>query len=67
MVTCTTRTYHSGSPMKLRLQLRILRVCPALNGSSEIQRFECSNTIEIRNGIIFYFYTKLPHIYREDP
>ena len=38
------------------------RLSPALNGSSEIWRFECS---EIRNGIIFYFHTGLPHIGRD--
>ena len=35
---------------------------PALNRSSEIQRFERSDAIEIRNGIISDFYTGLPHI-----
>ena len=32
---------------------------PALNGSS----FECSDAIEIRDGIIFDFYTGLPHVF----
>ena len=36
---------------------------PALNGSSPIRRFEGSDAIEIRNGIIFDFYTELPHMY----
>ena len=36
---------------------------PALNGSSALQRFERSNAIEIRNGIMFDFYPGLPHIY----
>ena len=35
---------------------------PALNGSSVQQRFERSNAIEIRNGIMFDFYPGLPHI-----
>ena len=35
---------------------------PALNESSDIRHFERSDTIEIRNGIIFDFYTGLPHI-----
>ena len=43
------------------------QVClsPALNGSSEIQRFEHSDVIEIRDGIIFdfYMYTGLPHLF----
>ena len=36
---------------------------PALNGSSALQRFERSNAIEIRNGIMFDFYLGLPHMY----
>ena len=36
---------------------------PALNGSSSLERFERSNAIEIRNGIVFDFYPGLPHIY----
>ena len=35
---------------------------PALNGSSALQCFECSNAIEIRNGIMFDFYPGMPHI-----
>ena len=35
---------------------------PALNGSSALQRFERSNVIEIRNGIMLDFYPELPHI-----
>ena len=34
---------------------------PALNGSSAIRRFEHSDAIEIRDGIIFDFYPGLPH------
>ena len=36
---------------------------PALNRSSEIQRLERSEVIEIRNGIIFDFYTGLPRMF----
>ena len=39
-----------------------LHLSPALNGSSEIQRFERSDAIEIRDRIIFDFYTGLPHM-----
>ena len=35
---------------------------PALNGSSAIQRYEHSDTIEIRDRIAFDFYTGMPHI-----
>ena len=38
------------------------RMSPALNGSSALQRFECSNAIEIRNRIMFDFYLGLPHV-----
>ena len=31
----------------------------ALNGSSALERVECGNAIEIRNGIIFDFYPGL--------
>ena len=34
---------------------------PTLNGSSGIQYFERSDAIEVRNGIIFDFYTGLPY------
>ena len=40
----------------------ISHLSPTLNGSLEIRRFECSDAIEIRNGIIFDFYTGLPHL-----
>ena len=36
---------------------------PALTESSAIRRFERSDVIEIRNRIIFNFYTGLPHMY----
>ena len=40
-----------------------VRLSPALNGSSEIRRFERSDAIEIRNRIIIFdFYTGLTHI-----
>ena len=35
---------------------------PTLNGSSVIQRFERSDVIKIRNGIILDFYVGLPHM-----
>ena len=35
---------------------------PALNGISALQRFEHSNAIEIRNGIMFDFYPGLPYM-----
>ena len=38
------------------------RMSPTLNGSFALQRFECGNTIEIRNGIMFNFYPGLPHM-----
>ena len=41
---------------QLSTRLRIVNK-PALNGNSEIPRFEHSDTIEIRNGIIWNFYT----------
>ena len=34
-----------------------------LNGSSDIQHFEHSDAIKIPNGILFNFYTALPHMY----
>ena len=43
-------------------RIYIVRLSPALNGSSEIRRFERSDAIKIRNGIIFDFYMGLPHI-----
>ena len=36
---------------------------PTPNRSSALQRFECVNALEIRNGIMFNFYPGLPHIY----
>ena len=33
-----------------------------LNGSSVLECFECSNAIEIHNGMMFDFYPGLPHI-----
>ena len=35
---------------------------PTLNRSSEIQRFERSDAIEILDGIIFNFYMGLSHV-----
>ena len=39
------------------------RMSPTLNESSALEHFECSNTIEIRNGIMFNFYPGLPDMY----
>ena len=36
---------------------------PALTGSSEIQRFEHTDAIKIRDGIMIVFYPGLPHVY----
>ena len=36
---------------------------PALNGSSALQRFERGNAVEIHNGIMFDFYSGLPHVF----
>ena len=35
---------------------------PALNESSEISHFQCSDAIEICNRIMFVFYPGLPHV-----
>ena len=43
------------------MQLRIAYE-PALIGSSEIQRLERIDLIELCHGIIFDFYTELPHV-----
>ena len=40
----------------------VVRISPSLNGSSALQGFECSNAVEIHNGIMFDFYPGLPHI-----
>ena len=39
---------------------------PTLNESSALQHFECSDAIKILIGIMFDFYTGLPHIYAGD-
>ena len=36
---------------------------PVLNGSSEIQCFECADAIKICNRIMFIFYPGMPHMY----
>ena len=36
---------------------------PTLNGSADIQRFECSDAIEIHDGIMSVFLPGLPHMY----
>ena len=35
---------------------------PTFNGSTAIQRFECSDVVEICNGTMFDFYLVLPHL-----
>ena len=35
---------------------------PALNRTSALQRFECSNAVEICNETMFDFYPGLPHM-----
>ena len=40
----------------------VARMSPALNGSSEIRRFEHAYAIEIRDGIMFVFYPGLPRM-----
>ena len=35
---------------------------PALNRSYMLERFERGNAMEIRNGIMFDFYPRLPHM-----
>ena len=39
-----------------------LRMSPALNESTALQRFERGNAVEICNGILFDFYPGLAHI-----
>ena len=39
-----------------------VRMNPTPNGRYTLQRFECGNAMEIRNGIMFGFYLGLPHI-----
>ena len=41
-----------------------VRMSFALNGSSALERFECGNAIEIRNGIMFDFYLGLSHMHK---
>ena len=38
-----------------------VRMSPILNGSFVLRHFECSNAVEICNGIMFDFYPGLPH------
>ena len=41
----------------------IARMSPTLSGSSALQRVKLGDVIEIRNGIIFDFYSGLPHMH----
>ena len=38
------------------------RMSPTLSGSSALQRIKLSDALEIRNGIISDFYSRLPHM-----
>ena len=54
--------WGQGSYMLCRYScIFVARMSPALNGSFALQRFECGNTVELRNGIMFDFYPGLPH------
>ena len=58
------RTSIRGGAQTRRVDsCRIYTAClkPALNGRSEIRRFERSDAIAIRNGITSDFYAGLPH------
>ena len=39
-----------------------VRMSPALNGSSAVERFKHGNAIELCNRIMFDFYPGLPHL-----
>ena len=39
-----------------------VRMSPAFNGISVLERLKCGNAIEICNGIMFDFYPELPQI-----
>ena len=41
----------------------IARMSPTLSGSSALQHVKLGDALEIRNGIIFNFYSGLPHMY----
>ena len=58
----TTRKFNTQKILRVKIScISTARLSPALNGSSEIRSLECSDAIEIHNGIIFDFYTGLPH------
>ena len=40
----------------------IAHMCRALNGSTVLQCFKRGNAVEIRNKIMFDFYSGLPHL-----
>ena len=63
------RSKHHTAELPLRAGLicrysHIYEACmsPALNGSSAVWHFKRGDAIEIRNGIMFNFYTELPHV-----
>ena len=41
----------------------IVCISPTLSGSSALQRIKLGDALEIRNGMIFDFYSRLPHIH----
>ena len=52
-------TFICGSPGG-KSNIHTVRMSTALSGSSALERFEHTNAIEIRNGIMFHFYPGLP-------
>ena len=73
--TALPRSKHCSAKLPLRaglicaakmheylISLYVARMSPAIKGSSVLHCFECSNTVEIHNGIMFDFYPGLPHM-----
>ena len=62
-------SFHLGrSSYALRRHIRysciyIVRMSPTLSGSSVLQRVKLGDALEICNGIIFDFYSGLPHVF----
>ena len=44
----------------------IARMSPTLSGSLALQRVKLGDALEIRNGIIFNFYSELPQLYSKN-